>query len=171
MLSEVEQNRVEHVDEKSLVFSFKSLENKQRAISKLENYEQVERTTAHQSFTDEEFERFWDELTQKYHEENRKLVASNMELSERKRLEGEVFEVSFPSEGSKRMVEEELSNILNYLRYKLNNFKLNFQLVVNEQIEMHQTILTVEDKVKGLAEQYPSFGELIGVLDLMLTKD
>ena len=80
-------------------------------------------------------------------------------------LRGTVLHIEFPSEGTKISFDENVYDLVNYLRRKLNNYDFIIQTTVNETIEIKKAF-TLEDKVNLLKTKYPVVDQLIKSFDL-----
>lgn len=116
------------------------------------------------AFTEAQLNELWESCIANYFKTGRMLMASNMQLGERK-LNRNVLNVEFPSEGTKINFEENVYDLVNYLRRKLNNYDFHIHTTVNETIEIKKSF-TLEDKVSYMKEKYPVVEQLIRSFDL-----
>ena len=145
-------------------FSLKSIQNKKKLEATLFDNKVDEKDKPKDHFTEEQLNQLWDSCVNNYFKTGRMLMAANMQLGIRN-LKGNVLEIEFPSEGIKISFEENVYDLVNYLRRKLNNYDFLIQTFVNEQIEVKKAF-TLEDKMNHLKTKYSSVELLIKTFDL-----
>ena len=154
----------QEVISKYSAFSLRAIQNKKQVEQSLLNNKIDEKDKPKDAFTEEQLISLWESVISKYFKTGRMLMASNMQLAV-KRLNGHILTVEFPSEGTKISFEENVYDLVNYLRKKLNNYEFQIHSLVNEKVEVKR-IFTMEDKLNYLIEKHRVVEELIKTFDL-----
>lgn len=145
-------------------FSLKSIQNRKEIESKLFENQVDEKDKPKDPFTEQQLNELWDSCVNNYFKTGRMLMAANMQIGIR-RLIDNVLHIEFPSEGTRISFDENVYDLVNYLRRKLNNYDFLIQTSVNETIEIKKAF-TLEDKVNLLKTKYPVVDQLIKSFDL-----
>ncbi len=146
--------------------SLKSIQYKRELESKLSKKNINPENLPQQEFTREAFLSEWVAFSEKYAKTGMMLMSSIMQISE-PIIEGNKITLELPNNGSKISFEDNMYNLVNGLRKKLNNYALDINVVVNEKVEIRMPI-TIEDKYKKMVEQYPLLGILVEKFSLEL---
>lgn len=145
-------------------FSLKSIQNKKELEATLFENKVDEKDKPKDAFSEQQLNDLWDSCVNNYFKTGRMLMAANMQIGIRE-LRGTVLHIEFPSEGTKISFDENVYDLVNYLRRKLNNYDFLIQTTVNETIEIKKAF-TLEDKVNLLKTKYPVVDQLIKSFDL-----
>jgi len=142
----------------------KAIQNKKQLEATLFENKVDEKDKPKDHFTEEQLNTLWDECIQNYFRTGRMLMAANMQIGKRE-LKNNILHIEFPSEGTKISFDENVYDLVNYLRRKLNNYEFLIQTSVNEKVEIKK-VFTLEDKINLFKSKYPVIEQLIQSFDL-----
>ena len=108
----------------------------------------------------------WKEYANEFMKTGRMLMASIMNMVEPV-IEGNNVTIELPNHGSKISFEENIYDLTNGLRKKLNNYALQIKVEVNETIKIKKAF-TIEDKFNYFKELNPNVDTLRKMFDLDL---
>lgn len=137
---------------------------KQPDSSKLHHSDKKEKHTnkqqenfAEDAFSQEMLEIFWTRYAENCAKQMRGSIYGNMTLGKPELTEH--FKIRFQLFNQSQLVEmeREKMNLLQYLRQELNNFKIELEFYLNESDASAPRVLSMEEKIKMLEEQYPNF--------------
>ena len=107
-----------------------------------------------ETFTEEQFLKAWDYYEKLLRDKGQHNLASILSIDKPKLVETKIH-LSFPTETNKVELEKHQYEILGFLRKKLNNYDLDFEIQVNEELEKQYVYSPVE-KFQKLAEKNPN---------------
>lgn len=117
-------------------------------------------------FTLEMFLQQWDNYIEKLKKSGKMLMSSLMFMC-RPKLERCKIQLEFPNEGSQLSFNEGKTELLKFLRKKLQNYSIDFEITVNQTIEVKR-LYTPEDKYIHFKEINPSMELLKQTFDLQV---
>ncbi|MGV6832286.1 MAG: DNA polymerase III subunit gamma/tau [bacterium] len=115
-------------------------------------------------FTEKELLDSWHDYHKKLERQGQRNLASILKIDEPKVKEHTIY-LEFPNETNKVELERNQGPLLQFIRKKLNNFKINLDITVNETIEKQYVFSPVE-KYQRLIEKNPSLELLKKKFDL-----
>ncbi len=71
-------------------------------------------------------------------------------------LKGTTVSLEMPNEGSKISFDENKYDLANYLRKKLNNYDIEIEIIVNEEVRIEKKVLDNKDKLQRFIELNPA---------------
>lgn len=107
-----------------------------------------------EAFTESQFLKAWNYYEKQLRDKGKHNLASILSIDKPKLLETKVH-LSFPNETNKVELEKHQYEILGFLRKKLKNYDIDFEIEVNEELEKQYVYSPVE-KFKKLAEKNPN---------------
>ena len=107
-----------------------------------------------ETFTEEQFLKAWDYYEKLLRDKGQHNLASILSIDKPKLVETKIH-LSFPNETNKVELEKHQYEILGFLRKKLKNYDLDFDIQVNEELEKQYVYSPVE-KFQKLAEKNPN---------------
>lgn len=116
-------------------------------------------------FSQEEFHRHWQEYIQLIAQQNK--ISFHTLLSSLKPVfkESIRFEIEVVNKVQADMLSSEKTELIGHIRSRLNNFSIDFDIVINQTEESHRPYTTTE-KYNALAKKNPNLAELKNRLDL-----
>src|SRR5690606_39018247 len=167
--SEVAQKTTE-TDERLVsampALSLKSVKYRRQIEQELQQRNREEKELPEDQFTAEQVLELWTEYANKFTQTGRMLMSSIMNMVE-PNVEGNLITIELPNQGSKISFEENIYDLTNGLRKKLNNYALQIKVEVNEAIKIKKAF-TVEDKFNYFKELNPNMETLKKMFDLDL---
>lgn len=167
--SEVAQKTTE-TDERLVsampALSLKSVKYRRQIEQELQQRNREEKELPEDQFTAEQVLELWKEYANKFTQTGRMLMSSIMNMVE-PNVEGNLITIELPNQGSKISFEENIYDLTNGLRKKLNNYALQIKVEVNEAIKIKKAF-TVEDKFNYFKELNPNMETLKKMFDLDL---
>ncbi|MFD0962463.1 DNA polymerase III subunit gamma/tau [Pseudofulvibacter geojedonensis] len=115
-------------------------------------------------FKDSDLINFWNKYIEILHKKGEKILASILEVDIPK-IKNETIHLEFPNETMKVELERAQYPILAYLRKKVNNYNVNFHIVVNEATQKKYAF-TAREKFEKLCELNPALDLLRKEFDL-----
>lgn len=122
--------------------------------------------TAEDAFTQEEFEAAWKSYSAIVSERKQHILHSHLQMLMPK-VKGNIAYVTYPNNSIKIEVERESYSILEHIRAKLNNYKVELEISVDEtQAEVKQYVYTDKDIYEKMYEINPEIKNLIQKFNL-----
>ncbi|MDP5158670.1 MAG: DNA polymerase III subunit gamma/tau [Flaviramulus sp.] len=115
-------------------------------------------------FSEIDFVESWKAYTEILRNEGKHNLASILSIDTPK-VKGVTAYLEFPNETNKLELEKNLYEILSYLRKKLNNFDINLNIIVNEELDK-QYVYSAKEKFEKLKEKNPNLDILKKTFDL-----
>lgn len=119
-----------------------------------------------ENFSQADFYVFWKKYIVILNKQGDKILPSILSASEPV-LKGTIVTLTYPNAMMVSEVKKQQTHILNYLRSKLKNYQISFELVLNEAKEKSY-IYTPEEKYNKLRQLNPLLEELRKILHLDL---
>nr|WP_297306248.1 hypothetical protein [uncultured Flavobacterium sp.] len=146
--------------------SLKSIKRKKELEASLSKVTVNPEDLPREAFNFEQMIEHWDFIADRFYTTGRMLMYSTMKMSV-PQLNGSSITIELPNEGSKISFEENKYDLVNYLRKKLNNYDIEIQIIVNEEIKIKKAF-TIEDKFNHMLELNPNLELLVKTFDLNL---
>ena len=115
-------------------------------------------------FSEIDFVESWKAYTEILRNEGKHNLASILSIDTPK-VKGVTAYLEFPNETNKLELEKNLYEILSYLRKKLNNFDINLNIIVNEELDK-QYVYSAKEKFEKLKVKNPNLDILKKTFDL-----
>lgn len=109
----------------------------------------------------------WNNFSERLVRSGLMLMASLMGMT-KPNLNGYIIELELPNQGSKLSFDESKYDLVNYLRKRLNNYGIEINIIVNEEIKLVKRVFDSKDKYNHLAEVNPELELLREMFDLEL---
>ncbi len=109
----------------------------------------------------------WNSFSERLVRSGLMLMASLMGMT-KPNLNGFIIELELPNQGSKLSFDENKYDLVNYLRKRLNNYGIEINIKVNEEIKLVKKVFDSKDKYNHLAELNPEIELLREMFDLEL---
>lgn len=109
----------------------------------------------------------WNSFSERLVRSGLMLMASLMGMT-KPNLNGYIIELELPNQGSKLSFDENKYDLVNYLRKRLNNYGIEINIIVNEEIKLVKRVFDSKDKYNHLAEVNPEIELLREMFDLEL---
>ncbi|MFM1878487.1 MAG: hypothetical protein RLZZ241_1353 [Bacteroidota bacterium] len=119
------------------------------------------------AFDEETLQLHWEAFRQLIEQNGQKILASNLASDKPKLLGDYTIWIELPNSTMKKEVEREQLELLEYLRNKLNNYKISLKITVNEEVAK-QFAFTPAEKYEKLREKNPTIDLLRKTFDLEL---
>ncbi|MGB5273761.1 MAG: DNA polymerase III subunit gamma/tau, partial [Flavobacteriaceae bacterium] len=119
------------------------------------------------AFTEEVLVQHWNQFVKNIDEKGQKILSSNLATDIPKILKGDTIWIELPNDTMKKEVEREQNKLLDHLRSKLNNHRINLKITVNEEAAKKYAF-TPEEKYQKLREKNPAIDLLRQEFDLDL---
>lgn len=116
-------------------------------------------------FTQEALYASWDAYAQKMREAERDSLYSTLSSRKPEIKENNILLVKFDNQVQLIELQEERAEILGFLRNQLNNFAVQFDLIIEEQAQSTQ-LYTDTEKVKAMIEKNAVLSDLMKKFDL-----
>lgn len=146
--------------------SLKSVKYRKQIEQELKKNHTEEKDLPEDQFTAEQVLDLWKEYADRFTKTGRMLMSSIMNMVEPK-IDGNTITIELPNQGSKISFEENIYDLTNGLRKKLNNYALQIKVEVNETITIKKAF-TIEDKFNYFKELNPNMETLKKMFDLDL---
>jgi DNA polymerase III subunit gamma/tau len=183
--NDIKKTKPQNVEEKEIVkperlnlkknlprksaLSLSSLKRNKREEEKQKNKQKVVKEGSdlpNDPFTEETFLKIWEEYIEYLHNNGEKIFASILKADTPK-IKKNLICVVYPNEMMKVELIKIKSKALKYLRKKLNNFTLDFQITVNEE-NTKRFAYTPEEKYELLKEKNKAISVLRKTFNLEL---
>ncbi|MGV6846528.1 MAG: DNA polymerase III subunit gamma/tau [Lutibacter sp.] len=159
----IEKQKVEVLNRRPSAFSLKSIDKKQE-LSKINvDFEEVDGLPS-DSFEENEALRYWEDFIEQLQEKGKKSIASIMNAN-KPVIKDNNFYLVLPNYIMRDQLKQSLNTILSFLREKLNNYKIDIIIEVNEQTEKNYAY-TPQEKYQKLKEQNKYIDLLKSTFDL-----
>jgi len=109
----------------------------------------------------------WNSFSERLARSGLMLMSSLMGMT-KPRLNGYIIELELPNHGSKISFDENKYELVNYLRKRLNNYGIEINITVNEEIKLAKKVFDSKDKYQHLSEINPEIELLREIFDLEL---
>ena len=151
-------NQVDKPPKKATGLSIKSLKKKKEEILKQKEALAGQERPKEQ-FTQEDFEKYWGEYLDKLRKNHERNMLSILTIDKNPRVEVPYIHLTLTSEALKTELERAKEKILNFLRYNLRNYDIDFKIKVNEE-KKKDFVYTKEQKFNKMMEKYPDLAYL-----------
>ncbi|MGL4581353.1 MAG: hypothetical protein ACRCVU_00075 [Flavobacterium sp.] len=145
--------------------SLTSIRNRKELASSLEKNVVNPDDLPKESFTYDQLMVEWNSYTDRLLRSGLPLMASLMGMA-RPELKASKIELELPNAGSKLSFEENKYDLVNYLRKKLQNFDIELNIIVNEEIKLVKKVLDSKDKYQHFVDLNPEVNALRDMFDL-----
>lgn len=145
--------------------SLTSIRNRKELASSLEKNVVNPDDLPKESFTYNQLMEEWNFYTDRLLRSGLPLMASLMGMA-RPELKASKIELELPNAGSKLSFEENKYDLVNYLRKKLQNFDIELNIIVNEEIKLVKKVLDSKDKYQHFVDLNPEVNALRDMFDL-----
>lgn len=119
-------------------------------------------------FEEAQMQLHWNEYVSQIDREGKKILASNLASDTPKLLKNNTLWIELPNDTMKKEIERSQSDLLNYLKEKLNNYSIQLRITVSEEVAK-QYAFTPEEKYEKLKSKNPHIESLRVKLDLDLS--
>jgi len=183
--TDIKQTKPENLEEKEIVkperlnlknnlprksaLSLSSLKRNKKEVEKQKNKQKEIKEGINlpkDPFTEETFLKIWEEYIESLHGNGEKIFASILKADTPK-LKKNLICVVYPNEMMKAELIKVKSKALKYLREKLNNYSIDFQITVNEE-NTKRFAYTPEEKYELLKEKNKAISVLRKTFNLEL---
>ncbi len=160
---------------------------KLRDITSIKGSNPVQNTTREQSSTGQNEESFagkpatdftlaqlwdvWNEYTARIKEQNRQSYYATLTNNKPVMREKYKVELVIVNNIQKKDIDDDKSNLLDFLRLKLNNWQIQFDAVVEENEDNPSLIYSPEAKFKAMANRNPALVKMKQLFDLDIDYD
>ena len=148
-ISSIQRNKLEE----------ESLRKKQNSSIDTQNLPREE-------FSKEEFKQVWNSYVESLHGNGEKIFASLLK-ADTPELENNMIVMTYPNQLMKSELNKVKSKALKYLRQKLNNYDIDFKIIVNEEKEKNFAY-TPQEKYEFLKEKNKALSILRKTFNLEL---
>lgn len=108
----------------------------------------------------------WNDFAKKMNQNGEKIMYTYMVLDIPK-LEGNTIKLEFPNQSSKEDFTKRQGNLLAYLKENLENFEINFDITISEEIKQ-KFAFTPEEKFEKLKQINPAIDLMRKIFELEL---
>ena len=145
-------------------FSLKSIHKKAAIKKEQASKNPVQEELPNDKFSENDVHLAWKEYTKLLEKKGERILVShlNMQLPT---VKGTVLHVTFPNDTIKQELKIGESNLLNFIRKKINNHAITLHIEVNESAEKRYAY-TTREKFELLKEKYPIVDEMRKTFDL-----
>lgn len=164
-LFEVESSPSIPVEKKVSALSLSSIRARKEMESSLEKKVVNPDDLPKEPFTADQFMTEWNKYAEKLARSGFMLMSSLMGMVPPV-IQGTSVSLEMPNEGSKLSFDENKFDLVNYLRKKLNNFDLEIEITVNEEVKIQKRVLDKEDKLVRFIELNPAMQYMKEIFDL-----
>jgi len=148
-------------------FSIASLKAKKAHEEEQKNQIKIDSPIIEDVFTEEDMQKHWHAFIEKIEKEGQKIIASNLNADLPKLLDGYIIAITLPNDTMKKEVERAQSEVLDYLKQKLNNYSIRLEVGVSETMDTKYAF-TPEEKYEKIREKNPVVDLLRASFDLDL---
>ncbi|WP_410879396.1 hypothetical protein [Myroides sp. DW712] len=153
------------VEKKVSALSLSSIRARKEMESSLEKKVVNPDDLPKEPFTADQFMAEWNKYAEKLARSGFMLMSSLMGMVPPV-IQGTSVSLEMPNEGSKLSFDENKFDLVNYLRKKLNNFDLEIEITVNEEVKIQKRVLDKEDKLVRFIELNPAMQYMKQIFDL-----
>jgi|GEM_PF-449597 len=153
------------VEKKVSALSISSIRARKELESSLEKKVVNPDDLPKEPFTVDQFMTEWNKYAEKLARSGFMLMSSLMGMVP-PIIQGTSVSLEMPNEGSKLSFDENKFDLVNYLRKKLNNFDLEIEITVNEEVKIQKRVLDKEDKLARFIELNPAMQYMKEIFDL-----
>ena len=121
----------------------------------------------HDPFEESEMQGLWHEYVRQLDKSGRKILASNLSIDLPKLLGSDTIWIQLPNTTMKKEIEREQSDLLNFLKKRLNNYSIALKISVDEE-RAKRFAYTPEEKYEKLRKKNPDIDLLRKEFDLDL---
>lgn len=148
--------KVEQTGRRNSALSLSSLkrnkeEQEQARIRKNREQEEVQKDLPKDPFTEARFLEVWNGYVEELHKKGEKILASILKADSPK-LKGHLIHLAYPNELMKVELLKVRPRVLRYIREKLNNYAIDFEITVNED-NTKRFAYTPQEKYELLKEK------------------
>lgn len=144
--------------------SLSSVEKRQQLLEEIEAKKPVQTDLPTEPFTQEEFEKVWEEYSNIVSKNRQHNLSSHLGMSMPK-IKGHIAHVEYPNNTIKIEVERNSGSLLEYIRKKLQNYDFDLKITVNEEITKKYTY-TDREIYEKMTELNPKLDVFRQQLDL-----
>jgi DNA polymerase-3 subunit gamma/tau len=124
-----------------------------------------EEAQPHDEFKEKDMLKEWNTFIENLEEKGLYNYASILRIDTPRLSDKNTILLEFPNQTNKLEVERSKNDLLIYLRKKLNNYSINLEITVNEDLEK-QFVYTPREKFEKMKEKNPSMSLLKKTFDL-----
>ncbi len=106
-------------------------------------------------FTQEDFEKYWNEYLDKLRANKEKNLLSILTIDRNPKVIDHKIHLILTSEALKKELEQSKEKILKFLQYNLNNYDIDFVITVKKPDKKQEVIYSKKDKFRKLLEKNP----------------
>ena len=151
---------------RSSALALKSVQKKKEARKSVEFTELDKEALPKDPFTESEFLKLWNAYKTKLEKGGEKIVASIMN-TDTPTISGHTIELTFPNKMMKGEFNKSKPKLLKFLRTKLNNYSVDFEVVVREE-DTKKFAYTAQEKYNKLLEKNKKLAKLKNTFKLDL---
>lgn len=118
-------------------------------------------------FSEAELRKHWSRYAKDLDRAGRRILASNLRIDLPKLHEGRTIQIQLPNHTMKKEIEREKSELMTYLKSRLNNYEIELKISVKEE-KARQFAYTPQEKYEKLREKNPAIDVLRKEFDLDL---
>lgn len=152
------------VEKKVSALSLSSIRARKEMESSLEKKVVNPDDLPKEPFTVDQFMGEWNKYAEKLARSGFMLMSSLMGMVPPV-IQGTSVSLEMPNEGSKLSFDENKFDLVNYLRKKLNNFDIEIEITVNEEVKIQKRVLD-KDKLVRFIELNPAMQYMKEIFDL-----
>ena len=116
-------------------------------------------------FEEKDMQRHWNDFVNKIEKNGKKILASNLQADIPRKKGEHTLWIELPNSTMKKEVEREQGPLIQYLREKLQNYNIELQISVNEEVAK-KFAFTPQEKFEKLREKNPALDILRREFDL-----
>ena len=105
-------------------------------------------------FSQEDFEKYWHLYLDKLRKNKEKNLLSILTIDQHPRVNGDKIQLTLSSEALKEELTYNKEDVLKFLRTNLNNYDIDFEIIIKEEIK-EKFAYTKKEKFNKLVEKYP----------------
>ncbi len=105
-------------------------------------------------FSQEDFEKYWHLYLDKLRENKEKNLLSILTIDQHPHVNGDKIQLTLSSEALKEELTYNKEDVLKFLRTNLNNYDIDFEIIIKEEIK-EKFAYTKKEKFNKLVEKYP----------------
>ncbi len=106
-------------------------------------------------FTQEYFEKYWNEYLDKLRANKEKNLLSILTIDRNPKVIDHKIHLTLTSEALKKELEQSKERILKFLQYNLNNYDIDFVITVKKPDKKQEVVYSKKDKFRKLVEKNP----------------
>ena len=132
----------------------KEIKQKQEEANKVAGPESIE------PFTLEDIQVYYNQYVVSLEKKGKKILASNLQIATIDLIDSETLRSTVPNDTIRREIEQEKEALLDFLRKRTKNDRIQLKVEVLETENTENFIYTPEEKLEHLISKYPAVAEL-----------